>query len=160
MGKSDIIRIAICLTYYHICGLATTNIERLCKGSNLSVTYSKCFCPVCNKRINWFLQLPIISYIICRGRCRNCASKIPTKSLMLEIIVFTVMTVISAAFDFSPKGVLLSFGCYELIKLIYIKLNGKRDKSFIKEYFISMLFIVFFLTVTEFMAFLLFYIEK
>lgn len=160
MDKTDIIRFAICLTYFHIGGLATTNIERLCKGSNQSVTDSGCFCPVCKKKINWFLQLPIISYVICRGKCIGCSSKIPLKSLLLEIAVFTIMTVISAVSDFSPKGVLMSFGSYELIKLIYIIINGKRKNSFVKEYVISVLLIVFFLMMTEFMALLLFYTKQ
>lgn len=159
MDRTDVIRFAICLTYFHIGGLATTNIERLCKGSNLSVTDSRCFCPVCKKKINWFLQLPIISYVVCRGKCINCSNKIPVKSLMLEIAVFGIMTAISAVFDFSPEGVLASYGSYELIKLIYIRINGKRDKAFAKEYVISVLLISFFLVVTEFMALILLYIK-
>ncbi len=160
MDKTDLIRIAVCLTYYHIGGLATTNIERLFKGCDMSVMNSKCFCPVCKKRISWFLQLPIISYIVCRGKCSECSSKIPVKSLALEIIVFTVMSVISIMFDFSPVGVLFSFISYELIKLICIIINGRREDDFAKEYAISVLIIVVFFIMTEFMALLLYFIKS
>jgi len=157
MDKTDIIKIAICLAYYHIGGLATTNIERLCKGCEMSVLDSKCYCPNCKKKINWFLQLPIISYIICKGRCTGCSSKIPVNSLFLEITVFTVMTVISALNNFSPLGVLLSFVGYELIRVIYIAINGKREKKFIKEYITAVLLISVFFLMIEFMALLLQY---
>ncbi len=160
MDKTNLIRVAICLTYYHIGGLATTNIERLLKGSNMSVTNSKCFCPVCKKKINWFFQLPIISYIICRGKCLECSSKIPVKSLVLEITVFAVMTVTSILFDFSPVGVLISFTAYEMIKIIYIVINGKRENGFAKEYVISVLLMFIFFIMTEFMALLLYSIKS
>lgn len=160
MDKTDLIRIAVCLTYYHIGGLATTNIERLFKGCDMSVINSKCFCPVCKKKISWFFQLPIISYIICRGKCLKCSSKIPVKSLVLEITVFTVMTVISIISDFSPVGVLISFIAYELIKIVCIKINKKKENGFAKEYAISVLLMGVFFIMTEFMALLLYSIKS
>lgn len=157
MNDRFIIKAAICLVYYNIGGLATTNIERLCSGNTLPVADSKCTCPNCGEKINWFFQLPIISYILCKGRCRCCSCKIPVQSLLLEIIVFISMSLVSALCDFSPRGILLSFGGYEFIKICWIFLNGKREKDFAKEYLISLVLMTFFWLMTEFMSLMLYY---
>lgn len=157
MNDRFIIKAAICLVYYNIGGLATTNIERLCSGNTLPVADSKCTCPNCGEKINWFFQLPIISYILCKGRCRCCSCKIPVQSLLLEIIVFISMSLVSALCDFSPRGILLSFGGYEFIKICWIFLNGKRENDFAKEYLISLVLMTFFWLMTEFMSLMLYY---
>lgn len=80
--------------------------------------------------------------------------------MILEISVFSVMTVISTISDFSPLGVLLSFVAYELIKIICITINGKRESNFAGEYIISVLLMIVFLIMTEFMALLLYSIKS
>ena len=82
------------------------------------------------------------------------------KSLVLEITVFAVMTVTSILFDFSPVGVLISFTAYEIIKIICIVINGKRENGFAKEYVISVLLMFIFFIMTEFMALLLYSIKS
>ena len=148
MDKTILIKLAICIAYYHLGGMATTNMLRLCKGNELSVL------PECNASIPWYLQLPVISYIVCKGRCRNCGSSIPKDALVLEITVITVMTVLSFLFDFSPTGVVASFVAYGLIKIICIIINGKRENNFIKEYILSVLQNVIPFALVEFMAIL------
>lgn len=155
MHDADVVKIAICMVYYHMGGLATTNIERLCSGATLPVVDSKCICSDCGKKINWFFQLPILSYVLCKGKCRSCSCKLPIRSLILEIIVFASMTLISIICDFSHKGILMSFFCYEFIKIFWVVLYGRRNNNFLKEYIISVLFVGFFLLLTEFMALIL-----
>ena len=67
------------------------------------------------------------------------------------------MSLVSALCDFSPRGILLSFGGYEFIKICWIFLNGKREKDFAKEYLISLVLMTFFWLMTEFMSLMLYY---
>lgn len=41
-----------------------------------SIIFPKSHCPKCEKPIKFYDNIPLISYIILRGRCRNCAEKI------------------------------------------------------------------------------------
>ena len=43
---------------------------------NKSIVYPNSSCPKCNIKIKWFDNLPIISWFLLRGKCRNCKTKI------------------------------------------------------------------------------------
>lgn len=42
------------------------------------------FCPQCEKTIAWYDNLPILSYVRLRGRCRWCQAPIPSRYLLVE----------------------------------------------------------------------------
>ncbi len=43
-------------------------------------------CPECEKNIRWYDNIPIISYIILKGECRDCTALIPIRYLVVESI--------------------------------------------------------------------------
>ena len=145
MAEKTIIIIAICSVYYILGGLATTNILRLTAGNTLPVRSSKCFCDSCGSKITSFLQLPIISYIVCKGKCRNCSAKIPVYPLVLEIVIWGGMSAVSAVFQFSVPGVICSFLFYEIVRIVFVVKKGKRENNFAKEYVIAVLSMLKFL---------------
>ena len=134
--------------YFHIGGLATTNILRLTRGNHLSIQDSRCVCDACGTPISPLLQLPVISYIMCRGKCRHCGAAIPLYPLVLELAVMLGMFGISLALDLRPVGILLSFGYYELVRIVTIGLCGKRDTQFGKNYVVACLSMLPFLLLT------------
>jgi prepilin signal peptidase PulO-like enzyme (type II secretory pathway) len=144
--------VALFFIYFHISGLATTNILRLTRGNTLPVLASKCVCGHCGTPITPFYQLPIISYTLCKGRCRNCKTKIPADALMLEICALIGMFLISAGMAFSFLGVTVSFLCYELLRVLVIVWKGKREQGFGKQYVIAVLAMIPFYLITLFVA--------
>src|SRR5687768_5462412 len=50
-------------------------------------TPSRSFCPNCQKPIAWYDNLPILSYLFLRGKCRRCKVKISPRYLLVEIAV-------------------------------------------------------------------------
>ena len=44
------------------------------------------FCPSCKKEIPWYQNLPLISWLVLRGRCANCGSKIAFRYFAVELI--------------------------------------------------------------------------
>lgn len=152
MKLGTAVNIAICLCFYHLGGMATTNILRLLKGSETSVKYSKCNCPVCGKRIRLIDQLPIVSYVFCGGKCRKCKSKIPLSTPVLEVLIFVGMSLVAALFEFSVTGVLMSFVFYEVVRACFVLGYGKRENNFRKEYIIAMLMNITPFLLIEFLA--------
>lgn len=54
------------------------------KGITLWIpSYS--FCPNCKKRLRWFDNIPILSYILLKGKCRYCKWRIPIRYPLVEI---------------------------------------------------------------------------
>lgn len=154
MTNRIIIVISLFFIFYNIGGLATTNILRLTKGNTLTIHSSKCICDNCGSKIPPLLQFPIISYIVCRGHCRNCGCKIPVYPLILEITIFLGMSLVTALFRFSVIGILLSFLFYEIVRNIVILLRGKRETQFRKQYVISIISMCQFLIPCLFISFL------
>ena len=151
--EQSIIIIAFFLLYFNISGLATTNIIRLTAGNDTTILSSKCVCGNCGKPITAFYQLPIISYILCKGRCKECKVRIPTDGLVLEITVLLGMFMLCALMSFSFVGVTLSFVYYELVRVVWIIKNGKRDSDFVKQYVIAVLAMIPYYLITLFVAF-------
>ncbi len=52
----------------------------------LSIVRPGSFCTECNKPIAIHDNIPLLSFIILRGKCRNCGSKIPFTSPIIEIL--------------------------------------------------------------------------
>ena len=130
---------SICLMYYIISGLATTNILRLTAGNYLPVLSSRCVCDVCGMTITPLLQMPIFSFLVCKGKCRKCGTQIPVFPLFLEVTIFIGMSLISALFGFTPIGIGFSFLFYELIRILTILHLGKREFGFRKQYIIALI---------------------
>ncbi len=53
---------------------------------NKQVIIGRSFCPKCKKKINWYDNLPLLSYINLNGKCRNCKKKISFNYFLVELI--------------------------------------------------------------------------
>jgi len=58
-------------------------------------------CPKCNKTIAWYDNIPLISYLILRGKCRNCKTKI---SIRYPLIEFSTVIIFVALFAAQIQG--------------------------------------------------------
>lgn len=152
MTNQPIIILALFFVYFHISGLATTNIIRLTAGNTTSVLASKCSCDSCGATIPPYLQLPIISYIVCKGKCRNCGVRIPVFPLFLELTVLIGMFLITVLLSCTFLAVSLSFVFYELVRIATIMFMGKRTTQFAKQYAIAVLAMLPFYVLTLFVA--------
>lgn len=42
------------------------------------------FCPNCKRKIEWYDNIPVVSYILLKGKCRYCGWKIPIRYPVVE----------------------------------------------------------------------------
>ena len=63
-------------------------VHRLPQGE--SVVKPSSHCPDCKKSIPWYDNIPLLSYIALRGRCRFCRQKISLRYLLIELITAAV----------------------------------------------------------------------
>ena len=80
-------------SFYHV--LAT----RLSKG--LSIISPPSHCENCNHKLNWYELIPIVSYIIQGGKCRECKKKLSISYLLIEICTGILFAVCFHVFDFT-----------------------------------------------------------
>lgn len=74
---------------------------------DMSIVYPPSTCPACKNRIRWYDNIPVISFLLLRGKCRFCGSKISIKYPLVELL-----TGISAMFVYIKFGFDLEFLFY------------------------------------------------
>ena len=52
-----------------------------------SIVRPRSHCPNCGKPIRWYDNIPVLSWILLRGRCRDCKSSIPWRYPLVELAV-------------------------------------------------------------------------
>ena len=53
---------------------------------NESVIKGRSFCPSCKNQIKWYDNIPFLSFIFLRGKCRNCSNKISFQYFLVELL--------------------------------------------------------------------------
>lgn len=43
-------------------------------------------CPACEARIAWYDNVPVLSWLVLRGRCRRCGARISVRYLVVELV--------------------------------------------------------------------------
>lgn len=61
------------------------NVVRTRESWHSSIT-GRSQCGSCNKTLTWIWMLPIVSYLILRGRCASCGAHIPVHHLYAEVL--------------------------------------------------------------------------
>ena len=51
-----------------------------------SVVKPRSFCPGCGKTISWHENIPVLSWLVLRGRCRGCGSAISPRYPVIELL--------------------------------------------------------------------------
>jgi leader peptidase (prepilin peptidase)/N-methyltransferase len=52
---------------------------------DLSVVKPRSHCPGCEKTIAWYDNVPLLSYLLLKGRCRHCHARIPWRYPVVEL---------------------------------------------------------------------------
>lgn len=79
-------------------------VYRLPRGKNLAFPGS--FCPHCGHAIRLSDNVPILSWIVLRGRCRDCGGRISPRYLAVEALVATTFLIVLAAEYYVPPLVI------------------------------------------------------
>ena len=66
-------------------------IHRLPQGQSIIKPAS--YCPKCKKSIPWYDNIPFLSYIILRGRCRFCKEGISFRYFLVELITASLFLI-------------------------------------------------------------------
>lgn len=64
---------------------------------NISIGKGRSFCPNCKKQIKWFDNIPVFSFLILGGKCRNCSTKISFRYPLIEVA--TAITFVLVGFN-------------------------------------------------------------
>ncbi len=87
---------------------------------NESIVFPASHCPLCKKDIAWYDNIPILSYVALRGRCRFCDTRIPLRYPIVEILTPVVLLILFTVFGVSAKFFAYSMMACGLIVATFI----------------------------------------
>ncbi len=70
--------------------------------ANRSIVFPGSSCPYCAKPIRWFDNIPCLSFLALRGRCRDCGAKISPQYFVIEFLTGTLFAVFYGRFGATP----------------------------------------------------------
>jgi leader peptidase (prepilin peptidase)/N-methyltransferase len=80
-------------------------------------------CPKCKKQINWYDNIPIISYFILNGKCRKCKKPISFQYVVVELLSIVSFITIYLIYGFSFTTLLLIILSLGFIIIFFIDLK-------------------------------------
>ena len=83
-----------------------------------SIIWPGSHCDSCNHKLKWYENIPIISYLIQKGKCRSCGARIPISSLMIEVISGVLYCTSFHSFGFSYEFIISLIFISSLVAII------------------------------------------
>ncbi len=90
---------------------------------NKNIALGRSFCTNCKKKIAWFDNIPVLSYLILRSKCRNCKKKISFQYFLVELLGILNFTVIYLLFGITLTTILLIILSLALLIIFFIDLR-------------------------------------
>ncbi len=111
---------------FFICGLVIGSFLEVVifrVPRKLSIVKPGSYCPNCKNKIAFYDNIPLISFLILKGRCRNCKTKISLSTFMIEILTGLLFALSFLFFGLSIQafsGIVL---CSVLIAISFIDIE-------------------------------------
>jgi leader peptidase (prepilin peptidase)/N-methyltransferase len=81
----------------------------------IDFVWERSHCPKCRAKVPWFDNIPIISFVLLKGKCRTCRERIGWKYPFVELITAAV-----ALFFFSTQSSIFVASIYFLMTCAFI----------------------------------------
>lgn len=86
----------------------------------LSIIKPSSFCPSCGNSIKWWHNIPVLSFVILKGKCAYCGAKISLRYPVVEILngIFYVLAYLNFGLTISLPFVLIFISALIVISFI------------------------------------------
>lgn len=88
---------------------------------NLPLITSDCICPACGHKLSLYHQIPILSFLLLKGKCRFCHAPIPLRYPLAEAAFLIYYALIYGIFHRSPLIVITLWYLFYIILLMQTK---------------------------------------
>lgn len=109
-----------------VLGLIVGSFSNVCiyrVPRNESVIYPASHCPKCRTKIKPVDNIPLLSYILLKGRCRNCGSKISIQYPIVEFLTGLIYLIIYLIYGLSIQSLVYIILTSALIIIAFIDLQ-------------------------------------
>ncbi|HPU22331.1 MAG TPA: prepilin peptidase [Thermoclostridium caenicola] len=115
--------VGICLFVLGLCIGSFLNVCIYRIPLKQSVISPPSHCPNCNTRLTAADMIPVVSYILLRGRCRYCKAGIPVRYPLVELLTGMVYLILYIRYGFSMETLALLYLFSILLAVLFIDLD-------------------------------------
>lgn len=90
---------------------------------NESIVSPPSHCPGCSYQIRWYDNIPVLSYLFLRGKCRGCGTHISLQYPMVELLNGTLTLFLFLRFGPTPAFAVLFLFCSALVVITFIDIE-------------------------------------
>src|SRR5262249_12573163 len=90
-----------------------------------SIVHAPSACMSCAQEIRWYDNVPLVSYALLRGRCRDCAVRIPLVYPAVELLTAVLIVGCVFAFGVTGEAAVAAFCCSVLVAVSAIALEHR-----------------------------------
>jgi leader peptidase (prepilin peptidase)/N-methyltransferase len=90
-----------------------------------SIVHPRSACMTCEAEIAWYDNVPIISWVLLRGRCRSCGATIPWKYPLVELVTALLVGACVLAFGPTLDAAAATLFCAALVAVSVTDLERK-----------------------------------
>ena len=90
--------------FFFIVGAAIGSFLNVCiwrLPQEKSIVFPASHCPHCGHAIRWFDNIPVLSYLLLRGKCRDCGGRISAQYPVVEAVTAVLSLVLYLKYGFS-----------------------------------------------------------
>ncbi len=80
-------------------------------------------CPSCGTRIRWYQNVPVVSWLVLRGRCAHCSAPISVRYPLVELATAGIFAFCAWRFGISLQAAFWAFFCCVLLCQFLIDLD-------------------------------------
>lgn len=117
---TDIILSTFCIVIGAIVGSFLNVVIIRLPQEDSSIVFPSSHCPKCNKNISWYDNIPVISFLLLKGKCRSCKAKISFQYPLVEILMAILSYALFERFFISFTFVIYFLFCASLLAIIFI----------------------------------------
>ena len=88
-----------------------------------SIVFPASHCPKCRSPLQWYENIPILSFLFLRGRCGHCGTSISWQYPLVELLMAVITAAISHKFQFSLVGAGYFIFSAALLVIIFIDIR-------------------------------------
>jgi leader peptidase (prepilin peptidase) / N-methyltransferase len=90
-----------------------------------SLVHPPSACGSCGTRLAWRDNVPVLSYLLLRGRCRSCGERIGVRYLAVEVLTALLVAACFLAFGFTADAFIAAFFVSVLVVLSVIDVERR-----------------------------------
>jgi leader peptidase (prepilin peptidase)/N-methyltransferase len=92
---------------------------------------SRSFCPNCEKQIDWYDNLPVLSFVWLRGKCRHCAKAISWRYPVVELATGILFALVLSRLGLTWAG---AKGCVFLACMVALMFTDLEERILPDEF--------------------------